>query len=283
YIIPLQESPDLPPDLYAKANPKSSTGRLDIFTRTITDYGHRFEEVRAGYSGPLYIEVFPRSFPVRVQTGLSLNQLRVMKGTTLIQDDELMWRAHNQPLLYDKSGEPMSPDDYLVEQGLFMGIDLEGRGEGDIIGWRARHHTEGIDLSREDEYDRLKFWEPIRRRDDEPLILMPEAFYLFAGVERVRIPADLSAEMIPYDTSSGELRTHYAGFFDSGFGMADPPGAHVVLEVRSHDVPFRLTHGQTFFRLMFHRNSMLPDVLYGNGGSHYQSQALALSKHFRRA
>ncbi|HEX04209.1 MAG TPA: 2'-deoxycytidine 5'-triphosphate deaminase [Bacteroidetes bacterium] len=280
YLIPLQESLKLPKGIRAKANPKSSTGRLDVFTRTLTDNSHRFEEVQDGYTGPLFLEVFPRTFPVKVKAGQSLNQLRFFTGKTDMSDDALSEWIRKDPLLFDDFGKPESIDDHHVENGLFMGVDLVGTGDG-IVGYRAQRHSEVIDMSKIGEYKRREFWEPIYYRGERPLILEPEEFYLFASEQRVSVPPGLSAEMVPYDTASGELRTHYAGFFDSGFGYAEPRGAKVVLEVRSHDVPFQVTHGQRFFRLNFQRNSEIPESLYGGGGSHYQSQGLALSKHFR--
>ncbi len=280
YLIPLQEHLHLPPEIRAKANPKSSTGRLDVFTRMLSDHSHRFEEVAAGYSGPLYLEVFPRTFPIKVQAGQSLNQLRFFNGDAELSDAELSAQVDTYPLLYTDAGEALSVVDHHVENGLFMGIDLLGNGDG-IIGYRAQRHSEVIDLAGIGRYDMRDFWEPVEAPGERPLILEPEEFYLFASAQRVAVPPELSAEMVPYDTASGELRTHYAGFFDSGFGWAEPRGARVVLEVRSHDVPFQVTHGQRFFRLNFQRNSEIPESLYGGAGSHYQSQGLALSKHFR--
>ncbi|MBS1261798.1 MAG: dCTP deaminase [Calditrichaeota bacterium] len=280
YVIPLQESLRLPRGVRAKANPKSSTGRLDVFTRTLTDRNHRFEEVEDGYDGPLFLEVFPRTFPIRVQAGLSLNQLRFFAGDAAVPDRELMELSAGTPLLFEEDGSPAPGERLHIDNGLFMGIDLVGAGGG-IIGYRARRHSDVIDMRRAGEYEMRDFWEPIAPPGERPLILDPEEFYLFASEQRVAVPPQLSAEMVPYDTASGELRTHYAGFFDSGFGYSDPPGAKVVLEVRSHDVPFQVTHGQRFFRLQFQRNSERPQRLYGGEGSHYQRQGLSLSKHFR--
>jgi len=280
YLIPLQERLNLPKGIRAKANPKSSTGRLDVFTRTLTDYNHRFEEVPDGYSGQLFLEVFPRTFPIKVKAGQTLNQLRFFNGDTELRDHDLVEWVKTQPLLFDDEGDAKSVDQHYVENGLFMGIDLVGNGDG-VVGYRAQRHSEVIDLEGIGQYDRRDFWEPVIAPGERPLILEPEEFYLFASEQRVAVPPELSAEMVPYDTASGELRTHYAGFFDSGFGWADPRGAKVVLEVRSHDVPFQVTHGQRFFRLNFQRNSEIPEALYGGRGSHYQSQGLSLSKHFR--
>ena len=268
--------------LTAKANPKSSTGRLDIFTRLITDYSHRFEEITPGYSGRLYLEVVPKSFPVRIQTGQRLNQLRIRHGLALLSDQDILHTHLQDPILFDEHGQPMPVDELNVKNGLFMRVSLQGP-EGDIVGYKAKKHRDLIDLQKTGYYGVREFWEPIYAQKDDYLILEPEAFYIFASKERCRIPRHLAAEMVPYDTGSGELRTHYAGFFDSGFGgTAADGGARAVLEVRSHDVPFLVEDGQTFFRMVFEPNTNLPDYIYGEElNSNYQGQALKLGKHFR--
>ncbi|MEX1062964.1 MAG: 2'-deoxycytidine 5'-triphosphate deaminase [Balneolaceae bacterium] len=272
-------------NLSAKTNPKSTTGRLDIFTRVITDYSHRFEEIDQGYRGKLYLEVVPKSFPVKVRTGHRLNQLRVRHGHTVLSDQDLL-RIHNsESILFDSSGNPMSLGDIKVSNGLFMSVNLQTPGEAsdEIIGFKARKHRDMIDLDKINHYEVNDFWEPIRNRAGDHLILEPEAFYIFASKERCRIPRHLAAEMIAYDTGSGELRTHYAGFFDSGFGGAvDGKGARAVLEVRSHDVPFLIEDGQTFCSMKFEPNTDMPDFVYGPEiESNYQGQELKLSKHFK--
>ncbi|MBP3192662.1 2'-deoxycytidine 5'-triphosphate deaminase [Natronogracilivirga saccharolytica] len=294
YLIPLLEELHLPvnsqPDgpiiteepLTAKANPKSSTGRLDIFTRLITDYSHRFEEIAQGYSGRLYLEVVPKSFPVRVQTGQRLNQLRIRHGQALLSDQDILHTHLQNPILFDENGSALPVDDLNVRDGLFMRVSLQGP-EGAIVGYKAKKHRDLIDLQKTDHYEVREFWDPIYAQKDDYLILEPEAFYIFASKERCRIPRHLAAEMVPYDTGSGELRTHYAGFFDSGFGGSiEDGGARAVLEVRSHDVPFLVEDGQTFFRMVFEPNTLLPDYVYGEDlKSNYQGQALKLGKHFR--
>lgn len=299
YIIPLLEAIALPSQrehsfatgetlvtddpLTAKANPKSSTGRLDIFTRVITDHCHRFEEIQPGYHGKLYLEVVPKSFPIRVKTGQMLNQLRIRHGHVVLSDEEIL-RVHDQdPLLMDAEGTPLHLDHVKVNQGLFMSVDLSGE-PGAIVGYRARKHRDVIDLDRIGEYDASEFWEPIMAKPQDHLILDPEAFYIFASKERCRIPKHLAAEMIAYDTGSGELRTHYAGFFDSGFGgRVEDKGARAVLEVRSHDVPFLIEDGQTFFSMRFEPNTEVPETLYGADlKSNYQGQGLKLGKQFKQ-
>lgn len=268
--------------LSAKANPKSSTGRLDIFTRLITDYSHRFEEIAPGYQGQLYLEVVPKSFPVRIRTGQRLNQLRIRHGHARLSDQDLLHTHLKDPILFDETGEPLPLDDLNVKDGLFMRVSLQGK-EGEIVGYKAKKHRDLIDLEKNGHYRVGAFWDPIYAQKDDYLILEPEAFYIFASRERCRIPKHLAAEMVPYDTGSGELRTHYAGFFDSGFGgKVSDGGARAVLEVRSHDVPFLVEDGQTFFRMVFEANTATPDFVYGQDlKSNYQGQSLKLGKHFR--
>jgi len=269
-------------DISAKTNPKSTTGRLDVFTRVITDYSHRFEEIQPGYTGRLYLEVVPKSFPVRVKTGHRLNQLRIRHGYSRLSDQDILRLHNNDPLLFNGNGKPVDLDKMKVQNGLFMSVNLQAC-DDNIVGYKARKHRELIDLDCIDYYPIRDYWEPIHARTDDYLILEPEAFYIFASKERCRIPKHLAAEMVAYDTGSGELRTHYAGFFDSGFGgNIDDCGARAVLEVRSHDVPFLIEDGQTFCSMLFEPNTEVPKVLYGNSiKSNYQGQELKLSKHFK--
>ncbi|MEX1136871.1 MAG: 2'-deoxycytidine 5'-triphosphate deaminase [Balneolales bacterium] len=307
YIIPLLESLNLPQSvtdyqknlfskngsssnfhivsdqqLAAKTNPKSSTGRLDIFTRVITDYSHRFEEIVPGYKGNLYLEVVPKTFSIRARTGQRLNQLRIRHGDAVLNDQDILHVHQTDPLLFHSSGKALSTNELKVNGGLFMSVSLQGN-EDNVIGYKARKNRDLIDLDRIGHYKTREFWEPIYANQEDYLILEPEAFYIFASREHCRIPRHLAAEMVPYDTGSGELRTHYAGFFDSGFGgTKEDSGARAVLEVRSHDVPFLIEDGQTFFRMVFEPNTEVPDFVYGSEiKSNYQGQALKLSKHFR--
>jgi dCTP deaminase len=282
YLIPLVERLSLPWFVRAKANPKSSTGRLDIFTRVITDRGHLFDEITSGYRGPLYLEVVSRTFTVRATSGLSLNQLRLVVGRPGVQDDEV---PRNRILFRNDASVPerrVTTDD----AGVFLSLDLEGDQEG-VVGLRAKRNSRLLNLSLTDYYDPRDYWEPVVRERDAPrVVLEPEEFYLMLSAESVRIPADYAAEMTPY-TASGELRTHYAGFFDPGFGQ-DPDGAlrgtRAALEVRAHDVPFVVEQGQQVCRLTFERMLEAPAFLYGQElGSNYQAQRLTLSKHFRFA
>ena len=267
----------------AKANPKSTTGRLDVFTRVITDHSHRFEEIQSGYKGKLYLEVVPKSFPIRVKTGHRLNQLRLRHGYTVLSDQDILRTHSSNPLLFKENGTTVPMDNLKVNDGLFMSVNLHGK-KGQIVGYKAKKHRDFIDLDKIDHYEVADFWDPIYAQQDDHMILEPEAFYIFASKERCRIPEHLAAEMIAYDTGSGELRTHYAGFFDSGFGgRIKDQGARAVLEVRSHDVPFLIEDGQTFCSMKFEPNTEVPETIYGADiKSNYQGQELKLGKHFKQ-
>jgi dCTP deaminase len=292
YLIPLCESLALPPDLLGRANPKSSTGRLDIFCRVITDRGHVFDDVAAGYHGPLYLEVVSRSFTVRVRRGLTLNQLRLVRRPVAggsppvsVSDEELRAFHRANPLL-SVAGEGGDPDyvppaeELPVGDGLFLSLALA---EGDTpVGWRARKNSRLLDLTVVGGHDPDDFWEPVYAERGGGVVLEPEEFYLLLSRERVRVPPELAAEMTAYDPTNGELRAHYAGFFDPGFGHGPvmPSGSQAALEVRAHDVAFMVADGQRVCRLSFERMAETPDVLYGATDSHYQFQTGALSKHF---
>ena len=281
YIVPLEEELALPPDISGKANPKSSTGRLDVFTRLITDEGRQFEIVPPGYRGRLYAEVVPRTFSIVVRAGDRLSQLRLFKGDYHPSDALIRQISAIEPLVYlpdESRGEAH------ISNGLRLSVDLAGDGPRSIIGYRAKKHAPLIDLARIRHYPPEEYWDPIRSNDTRSLILDPEDFYILASRERVRIPAEYAAEMVPFDPTIGEFRIHYAGFFDPGFGYGsgDINGTRAVLEVRSHEVPFILEDGQIVASLVFERLLERPRLLYGEGiGSSYQRQGLNLSKHFR--
>jgi dCTP deaminase len=286
YLIPLMELLALPPDVRGRSNPKSTTGRLDIFTRVIADATPRFDEIGAGYHGPLYLEVSPQSFPVRVHAGQSLNQMRLLRGLTLLSDTELRERYVREPLLYDDDDQPIPIERVMFNDGLGMGVDLSGGRTAGIIGYRAQPNPPSVDLARIDHYDPSEFWEPIKRPNRDAYILEANRFYILVSKERIRVPADLAAEMVVYDAGAGEIRTHYAGFFDPGFGVGDGSvlGTKVVMEVRAREVPFMVYDGQTSFKVVFERLADRPERVYGVGlGSSYQHQTLTLSKHFRRS
>jgi dCTP deaminase len=274
YIVPLMESLALPADVAAATNPKSSTGRLDIFTRVITDRAREFDTVPAGYRGQLYIEVSPRTFPVVVRAGSRLSQIRFRRGNARLDDDALLALHRASPLV---DGE------VSIGNGVMLSIDLEAE-EGSVVGYRAKRHTGLVDVDRRNGYDVLDYWDPILARGRRELILDPDQFYILVSREAVHVPPDYAAEMVPFDPLVGEFRVHYAGFFDPGFGhsAAGGAGSRAVLEVRSHEVPFILEHGQSVGRLVYERMIERPKVLYGTGlASNYQGQGLKLSKHFR--
>jgi dCTP deaminase len=286
YLVPLLEALALPPHVRGRCNPKSTTGRLDIFTRVITDRSARFDEIRPGYAGPLYLEVSPQSFPVRVQAGASLNQLRLLTGAPALSDRGLAELYRASPLLYDDDDRPLPVRAVTFHDGLCMGIDLSGRTTDGIIGYRAHPNPPVVDLGRIGHYNPEEFWEPIKRPNRDSFILEADRFYILASKERIRVPPDYAAEMVVYDAGAGEIRTHYAGFFDPGFGFGDGSllGTKVVMEVRAREVPFMVYDGQTSFKVWFERLLSRPEHVYGAGfGSSYQHQTLTLSKHFRRS
>ncbi len=248
YIAELHERLRLPPGVSGRANPKSSTGRLDVFVRLLTDGQPAFDDIASGYAGPMFLEIAPQTFSVLAREGTRLSQLRF------------------------KQGAPARLSSRTV------GVDLAG----EIAGFRARRHAGIVDLDLEAGHDPRDFWEPLTARRGE-LLLDPGEFYILASKDRVEVPAPQAAEMTPIDPAVGEFRVHYAGFFDPGFGTAEAggEGSRGVLEVRSHETPFLLEDGQTVGRLSFEALTERPSRLYGAGGSHYQRQGLRLSKHFR--
>jgi len=289
YLVPLLEYLKLPKAIRARANPKSTTGRLDVFTRVVTDLNAGFDEIRAGYQGPLFLEVVPRSFAIKVSTGQSLNQIRFVRGESTVTDKTLYTLHRNTPLLYhnDPARKVVGRREFRAERGLFLRIDLKGeeRADSGIIGYRAKKNSHVIDLGKVGHYAAADFWEPLYRHRHDSLLLEPEEFYILASKERIRVPSGYAAEMVAYEAACGELRTHYAGFFDPGFGYGakvELRGTQVVLEVRPHDVPFLIHDWQTFFKVVYDGMLAVPDQLYGVGlGSSYQQQALTLSKQFK--
>lgn len=282
YIAKAAEYLDLPPDMQAKANPKSTTGRLDVFTRLLTERQHIFENVPKGYSGDLYVEIFPRTFPIIVKAGTKLNQLRFYRGDSQSDDEQLRKLAQKRPLVYENGGTPSKP---MIDRGLHISIDLCGSGGG-VVAYKGKKTTTPIDLSHVGAYDIEQFWEPLYGQDlGGSLVLEPGDFYLLASKERVSVPTDYAAEMESYDPSIGEFTVHYAGFFDPGFGFGESgeiKGTNAVLEVRAHEVPILLEDSREIGRLIYHKMADRPDKVYGSGiGSSYQKQQLALSKQFK--
>jgi dCTP deaminase len=284
YLIPLAETLSLPPAIRGKANPKSTTGRLDVFTRVITDHSYRFDEIAPGYEGPLYLEVVPLSFAIRVREGLALNQLRLMVGRSHVLDEEL-WNLHSDDPLLFVGGMPATRNQFAVSDGLFLSLDLRGDADGSV-GYRAKRNASLLDMGRTGAHRVDDYWDPVKREEGDRVVLDPGGFYLLLSEESVRIPPTLASEMTAYDPTSGELRTHYAGFFDPGFGydiVDNLHGSRAALEVRAHDVPFMIEHGQRVCKLKFERMLEPPRKLYGSDiGSNYQGQIETLGKHFRR-
>jgi len=278
YIVPLLEYVSLRKRTSAAANPKSSTGRLDVFARVITDYGTEFDRIREGYRGPLFAEISPRAFSILVRTGSRLVQLRVRRGSPGFSDTALR-RLHEEVGLIEGPAGPGT-----IRNGLAFTVDVAGEEATGIVGYKARRHTDVIDIDRSCHYDARDFWEPVYSHKGDGIVLDPNDFHILASREAVFVPPDHAAEMLPYDTFVGEFRVHYAGFFDPGFGAPESGGAgsRAVLEVRSHEVPFLIEHGQIVGRLVYERLIARADKLYGATiGSSYQRQGLALSKHFK--
>ena len=282
YLVPLIEELALPDDVRGKANPKSSTGRLDVFTRVITDRHHRFDDVRPGYRGRLYLEVVPRSFAIQVKTGLSLNQLRLARGEVRLGDERIRELQGEEPLLYLDS-VPVPQADLAISDGLFLSLDLSGPADR-TVGYRAKKNSLPVDLSKIRAYRWNDYWDPVFPEAGGRVVLEPEIFYLLLSAEGVSIPSQIAAEMMAYDPTAGELRTHYAGFFDPGFGY-DPrggrPGSRAALEVRARDVSFMVEHRQPVCKLGLEWMEAPAERLYGADlGSNYQGQVTMLSKHF---
>ena len=275
YIVPLLEHAEFSSRISGIANPKSSTGRIDVFTRLITDRAQSFDRVEPNYRGPLYAEISPRTFPILVRKGSKLNQLRIRHGSPQFTDTQLKRLHAEAPLV---SGEAD------IDNGLALSIDLKGE-SGSRIGWRAKRHTGLIDVDKRGVLMPHAFWDSIEAHPSGNIVLDPDEFYILVSRETVAIPHDYAAEMVPFNPLVGEFRVHYAGFFDPGFGFeaGAGPSARAVLEVRSREVPFILEHGQIIGRLVFERLTDPPPEIYGEGvGSSYQRQGLKLSKHFRQ-
>jgi dCTP deaminase len=281
YIVPLMETMRLPEEIGGKANPKSTVGRLDVFTRLITDFGGEFERVRPGYNGRLYAEIVPRTFSILVRAGSRMSQLRFTRGNAEHSDSLLGHLHERETLVYREDDAPGTP---VISNGLWISVDLGGDDDSSVVGYRAQRYAPLVDLDMLHHYDPADFWEPIAAPRRRQLILNPEEFYILASREKIRIPTTHAAEMVSYDASVGEFRIHYAGFFDPGFGYGsdDVRGTRAVLEVRSHEVPFVLEDGQRVGRLVYEKLLAPPDRIYGTAiGSSYQSQGIALSKQFK--
>jgi dCTP deaminase len=284
YVVPLVETLRLPDSVSAVANPKSSTGRLDVFTRLITNNSDVFDSVQAGYQGPLFAEISPRSFSIRVRKGSRLNQIRFRRRSSS-QPEHTVFRVSDRELEAIHKTLPLTDGTTTIRNGLNLRVDLKKQEGTSLVGYRAQRFADVIDVDEIGSYRIEDYWDEISARDDGRLILDPQQFYILASKEALHIPPQLAAEMVPIDPTMGEFRVHYAGFFDPGFGHAPAGGAgsKAVLEVRSHEVPFILEDGQIIGRLVYEHLTDPPDQLYGQGiGSHYQAQGLKLSKHFKQ-
>ena len=279
YLVELQERMFLPPDIGGKANPKSTTGRLDVFTRVVTDRSTVFDHIATGYQGPLYAEIVPRTFVIMVRQGDCLSQLRLERGEPLCSDAELRAANHEDRLTRTRGHAPGHP---TIDDGLHVSARIAGDGRDGVIAYRGRGNAPVVDLNRRRHYRPADFWEPITAPASGRLILNPGDFYLLGSEERLRVPDAFAAEMVPFDPAVGEFRIHYAGFFDPGFGCSDQrPGTPAVLEVRAHETALSMEHGQRIGRLLYSRMAETPDHCYGSGiGSAYNSHELALSKQF---
>lgn len=283
FIVPAVEYLSLPSDISGKANPKSTTGRLDIFTRLMTESGGHFELVPKGYTGDVYVEIVSRTFPVLVEAGTKLNQLRFLRGDPQYDDEQLRRLAHRGQLVYYQNGDAATKP--VIREGLRISVDLQGDESNGIVAYRAKKNCRPINLAKVREYDAAEFWDAIPAGRRKSLVLKPGDFYLLASKEKIGVPPGYAAEMEQYDPSIGEFTVHYAGFFDPGFGhgaSGEIKGTKAVLEIRAHELPILLEDGQVVGRLMYHKMADHPEKVYGEGiGSSYQQQALALSKQFR--
>ncbi len=286
YLVPLEEEIELAPDVRARFNPRSSTGRCDIFTRVLCEGYPRFDEAPPGYSGPLWIEISSLSFPLKLRRGDRLAQMRLSRGRPALNAEELRALHERTPLVFEGDRPLTAGQVHIDEDGcLALSVGLEGR---EPAGWRAAHHTDVLEFSKDGAHDVHDYWEPVHARNGS-CILGPGSFYIFASRERLRVPPELAAEMLPVDVGIGELRNNYAGFFDNGFGWRanslgreQPGGTPAVLEVRAHDVPFLVEDGQLFCRLRFFHTNGRPERLYGEGRpSSYREQDLTLARCFR--
>jgi dCTP deaminase len=283
YVVELLEHLSLPESVSALANPKSSTGRLDVFTRLIADHSDMFDSVPGGYQGKIYTEISPCSFSIRVRKGSKLNQIRFRRRNSA-QAETAKFALSDRELLEQHKLLRLVDGEIALRNGLVLSVDLATEHPSGVVGYRAQKYTGVIDVDSIAEYDPRDFWEQVHVRNFNKLILDPNQFYILASRERIHIPPDWAAEMVPIDPMMGEFRVHYAGFFDPGFGFTEQghPGSRAVLEVRSHEVPFVLEDGQAIGRLMYEPMAETPDILYGQTEtSNYQGQGLKLSKHFR--
>ncbi len=270
YLVRLAESLALPPGLHASATSKSSSGRINLRTRLLADCVPRFDCVPRAYTGSLWLEIIPKSFPVQLHPGDRLNQLRFFHGEARLTNLEHRINYDKFKLLRNTLGQPIPTGDETVTGGISMTVDLSSEG---IIGWRANLPSWNVlDTARFD-HAPADFFEPIQTPKSGELLLRQGSFYILATKERILIPPTLAAEMAAYDPTIGEFRSHYAGFFDPGFGWhaeVVKQGQQAVLEVSTHGHDCMLRDGQPICLMVFERLLMRPDVIYGQAlDSHY--------------
>ena len=274
YLVRLNEKLNLNSPIKGKCNPKSSTGRLDIFCRVILDYTDEYEKVPYGYSGDIFLEVTTRAFDIFLTKGDSLNQMRLTNiSNDFIRDEDLRKFHNNEAIIFDQNDYLLKPN---ISSGLKISVDLSSKDQ--IIAYKAKKKSPKLIFSKKHIHDPRKYWEFIKK-DNGNLTIFPNEFFILKSKQKIRIPKTMAAEMVPYDTSIGDFRVHYAGFFDPGFG--DRNGSYAVLEVKTHEVPFNIEDGQYIARLIFENLNKNTDFTYGSKiNSNYQNQELALSKHF---
>ena len=278
YIVEIEENLNLDINISGKCNPKSSTGRLDIFCRVITDFNSEFEVIKNGYKGKIYLEITSKTFNVVLFKGDKLNQLRLRNKKTLYLNDTSLCNLNKKiPLIYDKNSNSINP---IIKNGIKISADIDTKES--IVCYKAKKNSPKIIFNKINYYNIKEFWIPIKKDRNKSIIIEPNEFYILKSKEKICIPSNLAAEMIPYDTNMGEFRVHYAGFFDPGFGLNNF-GSHAVLEIKTHEVPFAISDDQNVARLIFEKLAHKPDKIYGYEiNSNYQNQELKLSKNFKQ-
>ena len=274
YIVRLNEKLNLKNDIFGKCNPKSSTGRLDIFCRAILNFSDEYEKIPLNYNGEIFLEITPRSFNIALIKGDSLNQMRLIYQNHDYVDDESLHNFHNiDPIIFDEFGNTNVAD---ISSGLKISVDLKKINK--TSAYIAKDNAPVLHYDKINSHKVADFWDTIKTKDDY-LIIKPGKFYILKSKQKIRIPKTMAGEMKPYDTGIGDFRVHYAGFFDPGFG--DPFGSYAVLEVKTNEVPFILNDGQVIAKIQYEKLNKETKVVYGsNIKSNYQNQELALSKHF---
>ncbi len=271
YIVKLNESLNLKNNIFGHCNPKSSTGRLDIFCRTIVDFAEEYEKIPNNYQGEIFLEITSRSFDVAFKKGNCLNQLRLIMGNQYYLSDEQLKKIKTKLKITNFKKNTLK-----INNGVKISVDLSN---SKTIAYVAKNNTPVLKFSKIKSHKINDFWKAIKNIDNS-LLIEKNKFYILKSKEKVIIPDNLAGEMIPYDTGIGDFRAHYAGFFDPGFGM--PNGTYAVLEVKTNEIPFLLEDGQTIARIKYEKLNKNSNIVYGKDiKSNYQNQGLKLSKHFK--